>query len=160
MITHERLKELFRYENGILVRNITTSSKAIKGTSPQYIDKDGYLIVSIDRRKYRVHRLVFLYFNGEHPSLDIDHIDGDRINNKIENLRHVSRAVNMHNLKSAHRDNAQKLLGAFHKKGSKVYFSRIHINGKSKYIGTYSSAIDAHQAYLKEKRKYHEGNTL
>ena len=161
MITQERLKELFLYADGSLIRRVSTSSRAMKGSVAGSIDKDGYYIIHVDGRKYRAHRLVYLYFNGKHPVNDIDHMDGCRTNNRVENLRDVTRAVNMQNLKGAHKDCSSKIIGAYFDKRNSTHFSSIMKNGERIFIGTFRSAKDAGEAYIESKRVIHaEGGML
>lgn len=70
-----------------------TDRKNSKGS----LDKDGYLIIKIKGKQYKAHRLVFAYHNGRFPTMEIDHINRNRLDNRIENLREVDRQVNVNN---------------------------------------------------------------
>jgi hypothetical protein len=98
-ITQNELKSLFKYEDGNLIR--ITTNKPI-GT-PTKVGQHGhkYMIAQIKGVRYRVHRLIWIYFNGnfEDLSIQIDHKDNNTLNNKIENLRIVTNRVNGHNRK-------------------------------------------------------------
>lgn len=98
-IKQEELKSLFKYQDGNLIR--ITTDKPI-GT-PTKVGQHGhkYMIAQVKGIRYRVHRLIWIYFNGnfEDLSLQIDHKDNDTLNNKIENLRVVSNRINGHNRK-------------------------------------------------------------
>lgn len=163
-LTQERLKELFDYNflTGVLLWRVKPHIKANSifpgkkaGCSTGY----KYWAVVIDKKKYSYHRVVWLYVTGEWPQKDIDHIDGDRSNNKWGNLRLASRSENMMNLKSHHKDSQTGYLG-IEKKRDK-YMARICVNGKRIGLGTYIDPKEAHNAYLEAKRKYHQGfNTL
>lgn len=61
------------------------------------LDKDGYLIIKIKGKQYKAHRLVFAYFNNRFPTEEIDHINRNRTDNRIENLRECTRLENMQN---------------------------------------------------------------
>ena len=61
------------------------------------MDKDGYLIIKIKGKQYKAHRLVYAYFHGRFPELEIDHINRQRTDNRIENLREVDRQTNVDN---------------------------------------------------------------
>lgn len=61
------------------------------------LDKDGYLVVGIKGRKVKYHRLVWFLCKGYYPSSELDHIDRNRLNNRIENLREVTRSQNLSN---------------------------------------------------------------
>lgn len=92
MITQERLKELFVYdeETGDMVRK--TSGKAAGCLNPL-----GYISIRVDGILYQAHRLVFLYLNGAFPRRETDHINGIRSDNRICNLREASRSQNAMN---------------------------------------------------------------
>lgn len=156
------IKELFNYdpETGIL-RWIGSRSNRVKyldiaGT----IGKSGYLMVGILDKRYQVHRVIWFYMYGKWPDGDIDHINGIKTDNRIENLRDVTRSVNKQNIKRANLNNKYKLLGVFWHKASKKYLAKIMLNGNSKHLGLFDCPQAAHEAYLQAKRELHEGNTL
>ena len=87
------LNQYFTYKNGLLIRNITTSSKAIVGSEIKGLDKEGYVRVSIHNKNYRVHRLIYMMFYGYMPKR-IDHVNGVVNDNRIENLRKATKEQN------------------------------------------------------------------
>jgi hypothetical protein len=98
-VTPERLREVLHYspETGVFVRKISRGRKAVGsvvGTTSN--------IVWIDNASYRAHRLAWFYVTGAWPTHEIDHIDGDRANNRFLNLRDVTRSVNRENLKRSY----------------------------------------------------------
>ena len=115
-------------------------------------------MISIDNRIYPAHRLAWLYTFGVWPSHHIDHIDGNKWNNRLANLRDVTRAVNMQNQKNAQSNNQSGLAGAM--KNGNGWMARIRTNGNTKYLGTFPTVFQAHEAYLAAKRELHEGCTL
>lgn len=121
------------------------------------IDNNGYVKVWIDMKQYRVHRLAFLYMDGVTP-LIVDHINGNPSDNRWANLRNVNKTINGQNIKKARRDSSHGFLGVH--KGGAGFTATICVNGKSMYLGSYATPEIAHEAYLKAKRKLHEGNTL
>ena len=96
MITQEELKKLFYYENGKLIRLIRRNNK-IAGTEAGTLTKYGYKRVGINGKYYVEHRLIWLYHYGSFPTQFIDHINRNRSDNRIENLRDVSRRQNNQN---------------------------------------------------------------
>ncbi|KLP57400.1 hypothetical protein ABR39_03985 [Enterobacter genomosp. O] len=89
--------ELFRYDDGKIYWNIRRSGVRY-GKSPNKTTTQGYLTVIVDGKQLLVHRIIYEMHHGEIPNgHEIDHIDGDKKNNNIDNLRAVSRAVNSRN---------------------------------------------------------------
>jgi len=93
MLTQERVKELFDYEDGHLIRKTDEAYNAQSGDTVGYVSNCGYLRVNVDGKKYLVHRVIFLMHNGYLPKV-VDHVDRDRLNNNIDNLRDSSYAMN------------------------------------------------------------------
>lgn len=152
--TQDRLKQLFDYEDGFLL-NKKHRGKSKKGERIGFVNHYGYRVSRIDMEKFYVHRLIWVFHNGTLDGLDVDHIDGNRDNNKIENLRLVTSQKNNQNIKKAKRTNALGVLGVSMKFGK--YCAQISFNKKVKHLGLFDTAEEAHQVYLEEKRKIHEG---
>ena len=163
MITQEELKALVRYvpATGNLIRRVAMGSRGKVGDVIGTLYKNGYLRTQINGSTYTVHALVWLYHKGRLPCLDIDHINGNRADNRIENLREVTRSVNMQNLRKAPVHNkSSKLLGVkLHSKG-KRWQAQIQVDKKQIYLGLFDTKEEAHAAYLSAKRKIHEGCTI
>jgi len=113
---------------------------------------NGYRELRINYKLYKYHRVVYFIHNQEwdihNSSTDnmIDHIDRDRLNNNIENLRVVTHSQNMCNTDAKGY--------TFHKATGK-YMAEICVDGKKKNLGYFVTENDAHQAYLLAKEKYH-----
>ena len=114
-----------------------------------YLDKDGYNIIKIDGRKYQAHRLAWLYTYKQWPEKFLDHIDGNRANNKIENLRQATIRKNGQNRVEHRKGN---LVGAQRKNNK--WYSCIQINYKRINLGYFDTEQKAHQAYLNAIKKY------
>lgn len=106
------------------------------------------------------HRLIWLMVHGVWPTGQINHIDGNKLNNLLSNLRDVSQATNMQNQRRAHSDNASGLLGVYWHKRQCRFYSQIRVNKVLKHLGYFPNADLAHEAYLRAKRELHPGNTL
>lgn len=91
------LHELFEYRDGHLYRRCAVP-KCKPGDKVGCLNQKGYLIVSINRKKYGVHCLIWL-MHGNPPVKMLDHINGDRSDNRIENLRAADSARNQYNSK-------------------------------------------------------------
>lgn len=164
ILTQARLKELLHYDpdTGIFTWKVARAGRWVKvpGAIAGTKMARGYTAISVDGWRESCHRLAFLYMNGQLPSGDVDHINRNRTDNRWANLRDVSRSVNMQNRVKANKNSTSGFLGVSWSKTAKKFEACIKIDGKKKYLGLFEGAEEAHQAYLKAKRKYHEGNTL
>ena len=147
----ERVNELLRLdeETGQLFWKISPSNNVKIGSESGYLDKDyGYIRVAIDDERYLAHRLVWLLHTGDDPGQwQIDHINGNRIDNRPCNLRLVTHQQNSHNLLSAK--------GFYFNKSTGKWLAQIQIDGKRKYLGYYDCPNEARSAYLAAKEIYH-----
>jgi hypothetical protein len=119
---------------------------------------DGYYEVTINYNRYRLHRLAWLLSYGYMPKNHIDHINGNRNDNRIANLREATVSENLQNQKKATIRNKLGVLGVSYKKGA--YEPKIKVKGKNLYLGRFQSIEEASEAYLKAKRLHHSYNTL
>jgi len=107
----------------------------------------GYRECKIDGERFFLHRLAWLYFYGEMPKEQIDHINGDRTDNRISNLRKATQQQNSGNMK-IRPNNKVGFKGVYKVNRTKPFQANIHINGKTKYLGLFDTAEEAHRAYL------------
>jgi hypothetical protein len=122
-----------------------------------YISRHGYRIISVKGLVARAHRLAWIFTYGVSPSGDIDHINGITTDNRLDNLRDVSRSVNIQNQRRAQANNKSGYLGVSWNKRRCKWAAQIMVAGKSVYLGFYEDPKDAHDVYLKKKREIHEG---
>lgn len=148
-MTQDLLHELFEYKDGDLVRRVSRRGfGAKKGSIAGTTRNDGYIAIKVNGTLYFAHRLIWVMQNGDIPiGLQIDHINGVRDDNRIENLRLVTKQENCFNM--------TKAKGYTWNKRDKKFQAQIYLNGKNKVIGFYDNEQDAHQAYLTAKEKYH-----
>ena len=158
-LTAEKLRELLDYDpaTGVFIWAVRSNQNTLAGTLAG-TTKHSYFAISISSRVYAAHRLAWLYVHGVWPTYHIDHKDGDIRNNQITNLRDVPRNVNMQNRRKAQINNRSGLQGAM--KNGSGWMSRIAANGVIHYLGNFQTPEEAHQAYLKAKRRLHEGCTI
>lgn len=163
MITQSELKKYFYYDPKTGIFSVkkklkySNSKRKLGENINTCFDKDGYLLFSFKTRLYRVHRIVFLYMTGKIPKI-VDHIDGNKTNNKWKNLRVANISQNCCNLKK-HKDNTTGYKGVFFYKDPKMkkpWYSRISKNKKRIFLGCFSSAKEAAIAYDKAAIKLHK----
>ncbi|MEM1146020.1 MAG: HNH endonuclease signature motif containing protein [Pseudomonadota bacterium] len=101
---HERLLSQFRYNGKHLIHRVRRKgvTDSMVGTPAGCVDRTGYRFISFCCRNHLAHRLTWFYVHGKWPDGEIDHINHDRDDNRIENLRIVDRAGNMRNLSNSH----------------------------------------------------------
>jgi hypothetical protein len=153
MIVQERVTELLEYRDGDLFWKRRMSGSAGKGDIAGCVRKDGYRVVRIDGKLYLAHRLVWLIHHGCIPPM-LDHINMDRTNNRIENLREASNAENMCN-SLARSTNTSGVKGVSWFKPIKKWAAVIGIPGKSIHLGYFNDISEAEQAMRTAREKYH-----
>lgn len=156
----EYLLKLFRYdpENGNLYRRISVSDRTKVGDLVGSVSGTGYWKTSIDGVMYLVHRIIYKIHRGSDP-LHIDHINGVRGNNRIENLRSVTRQENHRNTK-IRIDNTSGTVGVHLNKSENKWKAQIKVNKKQIHLGTFvdlSSAVAARTA-AEIKYKFHKNH--
>jgi len=141
MITQKRLKELFDYKDGLLYRK-SGKGGVEKGCVAGYSRKNGYREVSVLGKKYYNHRLVYLYHYGYMPEGEVDHINRVPGDDRIENLREVSRYCNMRNINNTSA-NTSSVKGVHYNKINRTWVAQIRANNKTSHIGASKSFIEA-----------------
>jgi hypothetical protein len=159
-LTPERLREVLEYdpETGVFTWIKRTSIRIVVGKRAGCVNKDNYLTIRVDGEIEYGHRLAWLYMHGVMPASQIDHINGDRLDNRMSNLRLASQAINSQNQRRARSDNDSGLLGVSKKRGR--WIAQIAADGRRVPLGTYATPDEAHAAYLDAKRRLHDGCTI
>jgi len=134
-VTTEYLRHLFDYEDGNLIWKIN-KGRAKVGDIAGSNDNRGYKQLKLNQVCYRLHRLIWLW-HGKELLGEIDHIDRNKFNNKIENLRIVSKSENQWNTSKSENGGV-----GFHKASNK-WRARITINNKSIYLGVFETRSEA-----------------
>ena len=135
----DSLNEKFIYKDGKLLRR---SNRKPVGT----LLNTGYIHAGFNNKVYLIHRLIYIMHHGDIPEgMVIDHRDGDKTNNRIENLQAISHMNNSRKQK-LHKQNKSGYRGC-RKIGEGQYRAQISINGTNHYIGTFSTMDDAARAY-------------
>ena len=140
------------YKNGQVESCIFKKNKIMKPTKTD----NGYLRIGLrkggEKKKFLIHRLIGIHFipNPENKE-QIDHIDGDRTNNSISNLRWVSNKENALNSKNW----GKYKKGVYFNKPANKFLSRISINGKYKHLGYYETEDEAHEVFKQKFLEHH-----
>lgn len=153
MITLERLKELLEYnsETGEFVWIVNKScakSGSVAGYQYEVYPGKFYTRIKIDGISYNSHRLAYLYMTGELPDNEIDHIDGDGINNAWINLRLVTPSLNQRNRRLS-KNNKSGFCGVIKPRNRKKWVAYIKLRGKRIELGSFENKEDAIAARLK-----------
>ena len=117
-------------------------------------DGQGYIHLKVGGKMILGHRIVWFKVYGEFPSLQIDHINGIKDDNRISNLRLASNSQNSMN-KGKQSNNTSGFKGVTFHKHTKKYHAKICINGQRTSLGYYDVAADAYNAYLKAQGELH-----
>jgi len=158
-ITQENIRKFFSYnpETGEFIRIGRINPK-----TGEFVDcyrelksksSHGYLQVSFGGMPRFVHRLIFVYMLGKLPEFDVDHINGDRTDNRWVNLRLVTRKENLRNA-GVRNDNTSGYLGVCYFKGRDKWRSYINNNGKQHHLGYYDNIEDAKKARKRAEKDF------
>ncbi len=162
-LTAEQLRAAVSYdpETGIFTR-IVRASRIAAGTIAGHVTFHGYLVFHVRGVEYFSHRLAWLYVFDRWPMAQIDHIDGNRTNNRIANLREATNSINHQNMRKARTDNVSSgLLGVYaYNHGGARWRAQIFFDGRHHHLGIFSTPQEAHAAYVEAKRRFHEGCTI
>jgi len=142
----KELEKLFIYnpDNGKLYNRSHRSPLARKGMEAGTMD-NGYRKVRIDGVAYKTHRIIWKMCHGADPVEQIDHIDHDPLNNRIENMREASSVENNRN-SSRRKDNVSGVTGVHFKKGNQKWAAKIHVEGKAIHLGFFTQRWHAIRA--------------
>lgn len=156
MINKDYALKIFDYVDGNLYWKTKTSKYSnIKiGQIVGFLDKENYRRVVINKKSYGVHQIIYLMFYGFIPK-EIDHKDGNPLNNLIENLRQANRIEQGCNTKIS-KNNTSGVKGVYWHKQIKKYVVRLNIDGKRRNFGTYNDIDYAKFVSEAMRYKYHK----
>ena len=154
-LTAEYLRSILHYdqETGIFTRKVSTSSNVKAGDVAGCRGGRGYLRIQLQGRKYQAHRLAWLYIHGEWPNDQIDHINRDRSDNRIDNLREVTNKQN-HQNKSKYSNNTSGHPGVYWHKQNSKWQAKIEHNQKQIHLGYFTNIEEALSARKAGELKY------
>ena len=146
-VSQERVLELFRYEEGKLLRRSDNKEMGI------YSQKHHrYARIVIDGKDHKLHRIIFLYHKGYLPDI-IDHINGDRYDNRIENLREANTYQNRQNSR-IYSTSKSGVKNVYWNSSMNKWRVSMHINGKKHCFGHYGDIEEAKQVATSMRDKY------
>jgi hypothetical protein len=146
----DELKRLFKIENGKLINKINRGSHSKKDMLAGWIDETGYQKVRLNGSKYQAHRIIWKMAYNEEPKGFVDHIDGDRSNNNLKNLRVVDHKENSKN-RGKSKNNTSGFTGVSWNKKLEKWVVNIKINGVLKYLGCFDNIEQAVQVRKNEQ---------
>lgn len=129
--------------------------KRLAGRIVGSIGRSGYRMVTHYNKRFVVSRLCWLLYYGVKADGLIDHLDGDKSNNSIVNLREISHSGNAENLHKGHKDNSSGFLGVYKVKGKDLWCSQLFSNKKRVHLEYSKSPKEAHEKYIAAKLLYH-----
>lgn len=147
ILTQERLRFLLDYNpnTGVLTWRAKPSRGIKVGRQAGTPTSEGYLALQINKKKMFAHRAIWLYVHGVWPPEEIDHINRDRSDNRLVNLRLATRLANSHNTgKHATNTSGHKGVTLHHR--TKQWQVQLRANNKTFYVGQFAQLADAVQA--------------
>lgn len=155
MVTQDRLKKLLSYDplTGLLSWNETRRTRK-NGCVAGNLRPDGYRRIQVDKKLYYAHQLIWLWVYGEIPSQEVDHINRDRDDNRLCNLRLAKPGENSQN-KARYKTNTSGCAGVGWNTKAGKWQARIMHKGKSIHLGYHETLEEAAAARAAAKAKYH-----
>ena len=150
--TQEQLKAMFDYIDGKLVWKVKRKRVNV-GDLAGVVHPNGYLRTGLNGRIHLNHRLIFMFHHGYLPEI-VDHIDGNKLNNKIENLRGANKITNQQNQKIK-KENTSGYKNVSFCKQTKNWVVQIKVNGRSKTVGRYADIEFSDLVAQEARAKYH-----
>ena len=154
-LTVDLIKHLFDYdkETGNLIWKVRSSRRVEIGYIAGRMQSAGYWRIRINSKEYLAHRLIFLMHKGYLPKT-LDHINGDRLDNRIENLRAVTASQNQHNRK-LNSNNKSGYKGVAWVKNMKKWKACISLENKTINLGNYNTPEEADEVVRKAREELH-----
>ena len=150
-ITQDYLKSIFTYEDGQLVWAKKLAARVKIGQPAGTSDKAGYIQIGLKGKIYRAHHLIWVYHCGKWPE-QLDHINGIKWDNRIENLRESTQLQNTRN--RPQNKNSSSSYKGVHKAPTGRFYAKICVEGTHIYLGAFSDEINAAEAYDTAAKKY------
>jgi hypothetical protein len=159
---YERFSEYFSYEpeTGLIRWTKRSGKRGRVGQIAGNLDPKGYWRISFLGGTFQAHRIAFLLQQRTWPAGEVDHINGNRSDNRWCNLRQASRSLNGQNIRRPMSTNTSGFLGVSFHKGNGRWVAAIKVARKTLFLGQFGTPEEAHACYLAAKRRLHEGCTI
>lgn len=156
LITQDRLKSLTTYDpNTGLFKSLVRRKQHKPGGLLGCVNPaSGYVQIKLDCQTYKAHRLAWLYVYGFWPTGQIDHINHDRADNRIANLRDVSNGINHHNRARKTKSSSGHLGVGWHKRDA-CWQAHLEVSGRRVHIGYFTDLAEAINARKAAEKLYH-----
>lgn len=154
-LTQELLWFLFSYKEGVLFWNAKINQRIEIGSVAGSKDGNGYVQIMINGKRYKAHRLIFIMHKNFAPST-IDHINGVRDDNRIENLRAATLEENAHNRRIS-KLSTSGIKNVYWHKSSRKWQVAVSANGKQIHAGYFNTKEEAESAAISARNKHHQG---
>ena len=152
--SQEELRRSFYYNNGDLFfypfQGTRNRWSRLSNRKIGHKNKDGYFVCQWKHKIMYLHRMIFMYHHGYLPE-QIDHIDGNKSNNKIDNLRAADNSLNMHNT-TKRVDNTSGVKGVWFSKRDNKWVAEFQFRGKKIHVGAFIDIEEA-EIMIQQKRQ-------
>jgi hypothetical protein len=158
-LTVQRAREVFSYnpETGDLHYSVQSGKRGTLGKAAGWVNRSGKTVrrkVRVDGTDYMAHRVIWLIVTGEWPEYEIDHIDGDGLNNRWENFRAATASENLRN-RGPQINNTTGYKGTCFDKKRGKFVAGIKIHGVRKNLGSFDTVEEAYAAYCEAAAPMH-----
>jgi hypothetical protein len=155
-LTRDQLLDRLNYDqqSGAFTWRNAKSRPDLEGKKAGYVDAQGYVRIQLRGVDFAAHRLAWFYMTGNWPQ-EIDHINGERSDNRWQNLREADRLINTQNRVTKASSSGYVGVSRYNKSG--MWKAQIAVNRQKFFLGSFADPKDAHDAYLKAKADMHVG---
>jgi hypothetical protein len=156
------IKDYLSYDPqvGVFTWLKSLSNRKKSGSIAGSLANTGYYEICYNSQRILSHRLAWFFVYGEMPNGVIDHINGIKTDNRIENLRCVSQMQNAQNTLTAQKCSKTGVRGVYFKSNMNKWIAQITVNKKCNYLGCFTSIEEAKEAYMKAKKQFHSAPIL